>query len=68
MEAAPNGSGYRFVASDGGVFCFNLPFEGSLGTNPPPDPIAGMAAHSSDGYWLVEQNGTVHNFGSAPAV
>jgi hypothetical protein len=68
MEASPSGNGYRFAASDGGVFSFNLPFEGSLGSNPPPDPIAGMAAHSSDGYWLVEQNGTVHNFGSAPAV
>jgi len=68
MEAATNGSGYRFVASDGGIFCFNLPFEGSLGGNPPADPIAGMAASGTNGYWVVEQNGTVHVFGSAPVL
>jgi hypothetical protein len=68
MEAAPTGNGYRFVASDGGVFCFNLPFEGSLGTNPPADPIAGMAASGANGYWVVEQKGTVHSFGGAPVV
>ncbi len=68
MEAAPTGGGYRFVASDGGVFCANLPFEGSLGGNPPPDPIAGMAASGVNGYWLVDQNGTVTAFGSAPGV
>jgi hypothetical protein len=66
MEPAPDGSGYRFVAADGGVFSFNLPFEGSLGGNPPADGISGMAASGTNGYWLVEPNGTVHQFGTAP--
>jgi hypothetical protein len=68
MEAAPNGSGYRFVASDGGVFCFNLPFVGSLGANPPASPIEGLAPSGTNGYWLVEHDGTVQAFGSAPLV
>ncbi|MEM9035839.1 MAG: Ig-like domain-containing protein [Actinomycetota bacterium] len=41
----PYGDGYLLVASDGGVFVFsNLPFVGSLGGNPPPNPIVGIAA------------------------
>ncbi len=68
MEAAPNGSGYRFVASDGGVFCFKLPYVGSLGGNPPASPIEGLAPSGSTGYWLVEHDGSVQAFGSAPKV
>jgi hypothetical protein len=68
MEAAPNGSGYRFVASDGGVFDFNLPFEGSLGADPPSSPVVGMAASGADGYWLVEHDGSVQPFGTAPTL
>ena len=30
MTAAANGSGYWMVADDGGIFAFNVPFEGSL--------------------------------------
>jgi hypothetical protein len=41
----PYGDGYLLVASDGGVFNFsNKPFSGSLGGNPPPTPIIGIAA------------------------
>lgn len=68
VEAAPTGGGYRFVAKDGGVFDFDLPFKGSLGGSPPADGIAAMAASGRTGYWLVESNGTVHDFGSAPRV
>jgi hypothetical protein len=68
MEAAPNGAGYRFVASDGGVFSFNLAFEGSLGSDPPPSPVVGMAPSGSIGYWVVEHDGDVQAFGSAPTV
>src|SRR5581483_475281 len=38
------GDGYLMVASDGGIFAFSsLPFQGSLGANPPPNPIVGPA-------------------------
>ncbi len=39
--------GYWLVAADGGVFVFsNKRFFGSLGNNPPPAPIIGVAAFS----------------------
>lgn len=38
------GNGYLMVASDGGIFDFSsTPFLGSLGSNPPPHPIVGVA-------------------------
>jgi hypothetical protein len=43
----PYGNGYLMVAEDGGVFNFsNLPFSGSLGSNPPTNPIVSIAALS----------------------
>ncbi|MEM9606229.1 MAG: hypothetical protein AAGA99_02335 [Actinomycetota bacterium] len=40
VGAVPFGDGYLMVASDGGIFNFsNLPFLGSLGDDPPPDPV-----------------------------
>ncbi|MEM9713857.1 MAG: hypothetical protein AAGA17_16685, partial [Actinomycetota bacterium] len=39
------GNGYLMVASDGGVFNFsNLPFDGSLGSNPPNVPVVAITA------------------------
>ena len=39
------GDGYLLVAADGGVFVFgDLPFLGSLGGDPPSDPVVGVAA------------------------
>ncbi|MHB1710443.1 MAG: hypothetical protein ACYCV7_03440 [Acidimicrobiales bacterium] len=43
MEETADGSGYRFVASDGGVFSFSAPFFGSLGGRPLNRPVVGMA-------------------------
>ena len=41
----PFGDGYLMVAADGGIFNFSdRPFHGSLGDNPPADPIAAVAA------------------------
>ena len=39
-----SGAGYYMVASDGGIFTFgDRPFLGSLGANPPPNPIVSVA-------------------------
>jgi hypothetical protein len=43
MAETSNGSGYRFVASDGGIFSFGAPFYGSMGGTPLNKPIVGMA-------------------------
>ena len=57
------GSGYRFVASDGGVFAFGAPFHGSTGNLHLNQPIAGMAADpGTGGYWLVAKDGGIFTF------
>jgi hypothetical protein len=61
-------SGYRFVASDGGVFNFGAgaPSLGSLGGMALNAPIVGMGVMpAGDGYYLVDANGGVYPFGSA---
>jgi myo-inositol-hexaphosphate 3-phosphohydrolase len=45
----PFGNGYLMVAEDGGIFNFsNKPFHGSLGADPPADPITSVAAFGGD--------------------
>ncbi len=40
----PGNGGYLMVAQDGGIFAFgNVPFHGSLGTNPPASPVVAVA-------------------------
>jgi len=57
------GSGYRFVASDGGVFAFDAPYHGSTGNLPLDRPIVGMAADpGTGGYWSVGSDGDVFAF------
>jgi hypothetical protein len=61
-------SGYRFVASDGGIFNYGsgAPFLGSMGGQSLNAPIVGMATMpAGDGYYLVASDGGVFNFGSA---
>ncbi len=61
-------SGYRFVASDGGIFNYGsgAPFLGSMGGQALNAPIVGMATMpAGDGYYLVASDGGVFNFGSA---
>ena len=69
MISAPiSRSGYRFVASDGGVFSYGpgAPFLGSMGGQPLNAPIVGMAVMpAGDGYYLVASDGGVFSFGSA---
>jgi hypothetical protein len=43
MQATRNGSGYRFVATDGGIFSYNAPFFGSMGGKPLNKPVVAMA-------------------------
>ncbi len=61
------GQGYRFVASDGGVFDFgDATFWGSMGGTPLVKPVVGMAATpTSNGYWLVASDGGIFSFGDA---
>jgi hypothetical protein len=61
-------SGYRFAASDGGVFSFgDANFFGSMGGVPLNRPVVGMAATpSTNGYWLVASDGGIFSFGDAP--
>ena len=59
-------SGYRLVASDGGVFAFGASFNGSTGSIALNKPIVGMAATpDGGGYWLVASDGGVFSFGDA---
>jgi hypothetical protein len=59
--------GYWLVGSDGGVYAFDAPFEGSLpGIGQHVSDIVGMAATPDDrGYDLTLSNGAVSAFGDA---
>jgi subtilase family serine protease len=61
------GQGYRFVASDGGVFDFgDASFWGSTGSMTLNKPVVGMAATpSTSGYWLVASDGGIFSYGDA---
>ena len=68
MSAPIVGSGYRFVAADGGVFDYGTgaPFLGSMGGQKLNSPIVGMAVMpGGDGYYLVASDGGIFNYGSA---
>ena len=61
-------SGYRFVATDGGIFSYGsgAPFLGSMGGTHLNKPIVGMAVMpGGDGYDLVASDGGIFTFGSA---
>jgi hypothetical protein len=68
MTAPIARSGYRFVASDGGVFAYGAgaPFLGSTGGMKLNKPIVGMAVMpAGDGYDLVASDGGIFTYGSA---
>ncbi len=68
LAASITRSGYRFVASDGGVFNYGTgaPFLGSLGGTHLNAPIVGMGTMpAGDGYYLVASDGGVFAYGSA---
>ncbi len=66
MAATPDGRGYWFVASDGGIFSFgNAGYHGSAGGLPLAAPVMGMAADAATGgYWLVGADGGVFAYGA----
>lgn len=69
IAASTVGYGYALCAADGGVFCFNVPFHGSLPGIPlvPPRPIVGIAlTGTGNGYWLIDAQGDIYAFGDAP--
>ena len=68
MSAPIVRSGYRFVATDGGVFCYGAgaPFLGSAGGLVLNKPLVGMGIMpAGDGYDLVAGDGGIFNYGSA---
>jgi hypothetical protein len=78
MTAMATGRGYWLVASDGGIFAFHAPFQGSLPGVRGIQSLVGLslirvrALPSSDGYYILGQDGMVYAFdqakwyGSAP--
>jgi hypothetical protein len=63
---APPSTGYWLVASDGGIFSYGAPFEGSHGSSPLNAPIVGMASMpDGKGYWQVASDGGVFAYGDA---
>ena len=52
MTATLNGTGYWLVASDGGVFSYNAPFQGSTGSIKLNKPVVGMGL-DRDHRWLL---------------
>jgi hypothetical protein len=49
MTNDPATGGYWLVASDGGIFSFNAPYDGSTGAIALNKPIVGMAYDSATG-------------------
>ncbi|HEY4928856.1 MAG TPA: N-acetylmuramoyl-L-alanine amidase [Acidimicrobiales bacterium] len=62
----PATGGYWLAATDGGVFSFGAPFEGSAGALRLRSPVVGMAATADgNGYRLVASDGGVFAYGDA---
>ena len=61
---SPSGSsGYRLVASDGGLFSYHATFDGSMGGHQLNAPIVGMATDSvTGGYFEVASDGGIFAF------
>ena len=63
----PSASGYRLVASDGGIFSYgDAGFYGSAGSVNLNKPVVGLASTPAGaGYWLVASDGGVFSYGDA---
>ncbi|HXQ44620.1 MAG TPA: hypothetical protein VN816_08275 [Acidimicrobiales bacterium] len=59
----PGTGGYWEVASDGGIFTFDAPFDNSMGGHPLDAPVVGMAEDPcTGGYWEVASDGGIFSF------
>jgi hypothetical protein len=67
MVATVAGSGYDFIAGDGGIFSFgDARFYGSTGGIHVNQPVVGMTSTPDGrGYWLVATDGGIFSFGDA---
>ncbi len=71
MTTAADGSGYWMVARDGGIFAYGVPYKGSLPAVraqldlPRTSTIRMRALATKDGYYMLQNNGTVYAFGAA---
>jgi len=66
MAADPATGGYWLVASDGGIFAFDAPFDGSMGAATLDRAVVGVAATpSGGGYWLAGADGGLFALGDA---
>lgn len=64
MTSVPDG--YRFVASDGGVFSYGVNFLGGMGGHHLNKPIVtAMTTGDANGYWLIASDGGVFSYGDA---
>ena len=59
--------GYWLVGTDGGIFSFDAPFKGSMGSSRLNKPVIGMVAYG-DGYLMVAQDGGIFSFSNKPFV
>ncbi len=59
----PGTGGYWEVASDGGIFTFDAPFDNSMGGHTLDAPVVGMAEDPcTGGYWEVASDGGIFSF------
>jgi hypothetical protein len=66
MATTQGGTGYWFVASDGGIFSYNAPFWGSTGSIHLNKPVVGMATDTaSNGYWFVASDGGIFSYNAS---
>ena len=66
LASDPVTGGYWITTSDGAVFSFGAPYDGSMGGVPLAAPVVGIsAAPGGGGYWLVAADGGVFAFGDA---
>ena len=55
------------TTGDGGIFSFESPFFGSMGSVPLNRPITGMVAGAAGGgYLMVAEDGGIFTFGDVP--
>ena len=62
MAPSSDGAGYWLVASDGGIFAFDVPFRGSMGATR-PEQADHRLVPGNNGYLMVAEDGGIFAFG-----